>query len=63
MSALSVSFVLGKASSAHGANIAHNNREFIADNITFVKNNIEEVYWQPSKLCGMKLRNLKNCCR
>lgn len=30
---LSISFTLGKASSQHGANVAHNNREFIASNV------------------------------
>ena len=30
MSQLSISFTLGKASAQHGANIAHNNREFFA---------------------------------
>lgn len=29
----SISFTLGKASAAHGANVNHNNRKFLADNI------------------------------
>ena len=29
----SISFTLGKASVAHGANVNHNNRKFLADNI------------------------------
>ena len=29
----SISFTLGKASAAHGANVNHNNRQFLADNI------------------------------
>ena len=33
METFSVSFTLGKASAAHGANVAHNNRSFLADNV------------------------------
>ena len=53
MKKMSVSFVLGKASKAHGGNIEHNNREFIAgnidparidDNITYIKHDIREAY-------------------
>jgi len=33
MKTMSISLTLGKASSAHGANIAHNNRDFISDNV------------------------------
>lgn len=53
MSKMSISFTLGKASSPHGANIAHNNREIIAgnvdvnricDNITYVQQDIREAY-------------------
>ncbi|MDE6004800.1 MAG: plasmid recombination protein, partial [Oscillospiraceae bacterium] len=53
MSQLSISFTLGKASAQHGANIAHNNREFFAknvdqrkthENITYVKQAAEDAY-------------------
>ena len=53
MSQLSISFTLGKASAQHGANIAHNNREFFAknvdkrkthENITYVKQAVEDAY-------------------
>ena len=53
MSALSISFTLGKASGSGGANIEHNNREFIAsnvdssrvsDNITYVKQDVHDAY-------------------
>jgi len=52
MSKLSVSFTLGKAS-ARKANIEHNNREFIsnnvdvsrlADNVTYIRQDIQEAY-------------------
>ena len=33
METFSVSFTLGKASAAHGANVAHNNRKYLADNV------------------------------
>ena len=33
MSKLSISFTLGKASSPHGANLDHNSRKTIADNV------------------------------
>ena len=33
MERYSISFTLGKASAAHGANVNHNNRKFLADNI------------------------------
>ncbi|MCR4761181.1 MAG: plasmid recombination protein [Oscillospiraceae bacterium] len=33
MERFSISFTLGKASAAHGANVNHNNRKFLADNI------------------------------
>ena len=33
MERFSISFTLGKASTEHGANVAHNNRKFLADNI------------------------------
>jgi hypothetical protein len=53
MAKLSTSFTLGKAGSAHGANVEHNNREFLADNIdanricdnvTYVQQNVREAY-------------------
>lgn len=53
MNQLSISFTLGKASAQHGANIAHNNREFFAknvnqrkthENITYVKQAVEDAY-------------------
>jgi hypothetical protein len=53
MSKFSTSFTLGKASAAHGANVEHNNREFLADNInenrikdniTYVQQNIRDAY-------------------
>lgn len=45
--------MLGKASAEHGANVRHNNREFIAgnvkkekthENITYVRQNVEDAY-------------------
>ncbi|MDR2558159.1 MAG: plasmid recombination protein [Oscillospiraceae bacterium] len=62
MSALSTSFTLGKASSPNGANVEHNNREFIADNvdvnriadnITYVKQDVRQAY---EELFGDALR-------
>lgn len=59
---MSVSFVLGKASGAHSANVDHNNRKFVADNIdssrtyqniTYVKEDIQESY---EKLFGEALK-------
>jgi hypothetical protein len=53
MGALSVSFTLGKASEQHGANVEHNNREFIAsnvdpaktgDNVTYVRQDVRDAY-------------------
>jgi hypothetical protein len=53
MAALSASFTLGKASAPNGANVEHNNREFIAknvdptriaDNITYVKEDVQVAY-------------------
>ncbi|MBD5142317.1 MAG: hypothetical protein HDT22_01710 [Ruminococcus sp.] len=53
MKQLSISFTLGKASIQHGANIDHNNREFIAknvnqskthENVTYVKQTVENAY-------------------
>lgn len=53
MSKLSVSFTLGKASVAHGANVEHNNREFVAgnidpkrisENVTYVRQDVREAY-------------------
>ena len=53
MSKLSVSFTLGKASVSHGANVEHNNREFIAgnidpkrisENVTYVRQDVREAY-------------------
>ena len=55
MSKLSISFTLGKASMPHEANIEHNNREFIAnnvnkskisENITYIKQDIQQAYQQ-----------------
>lgn len=55
MSKLSVGFTLGKASVPHQANIEHNNREFIANNVdknkicknvTYTRQNIQETYQQ-----------------
>ena len=53
MQKLSTSFTLGKASVKGGANVEHNNREFLAgnidvgrmvDNITYVRQDVREVY-------------------
>jgi len=53
MSKMSTSFTVGKASVQHGANVEHNNREFIAgnvdvkrisDNVTYVKQDVREAY-------------------
>ena len=53
MNKLSISLMLGKASAEHGANVRHNNREFIAgnvkkekthENITYVRQNVEDAY-------------------
>ena len=53
MKQLSISFTLGKASVQHGANVEHNNREFIAknidksrvhENVTYVKQEVHEAY-------------------
>ncbi len=53
MNQLSISFTLGKASVQHGANVEHNNREFIArnidpsrthENITYVKQDVRKAY-------------------
>lgn len=53
MPSLSISLTLGKASEAHGTNVDHNNRNFIAknvdssktpENITYVKQDVEESY-------------------
>jgi hypothetical protein len=58
---LSVSFTLGKASDPHGANLAHNNRTFIAnyidknrtgDNVVYVQEDVREAY---QKLFGEAL--------
>ena len=55
MSKLSVSFTLGKASVPHQANIEHNNREFVAnnvskerisENVTYIRQDIQEAYQQ-----------------
>lgn len=55
MSKLSTSFTLGKASVPHEANVDHNNREFIAnnvnrskipENITYIKQDIRQAYQQ-----------------
>ena len=73
MSQLSISFTLGKASIQHGANVEHNNREFIAknidakrtyENITYVKQDIREAY---KELFGKAVeeynQNQKQKCR
>lgn len=53
MKQLSISFTLGKASVQHGANIDHNNREFLAknidrsrtqENITYVRQDVRKAY-------------------
>lgn len=53
MTTFSTSFTLGKASVAHGANLEHNNREFIArnidasktsENITYARRDVQETY-------------------
>ena len=53
MNQLSISFRLGKPSAPHGANLAHNNREFSAsnivpertcENIQFQKERLEDAY-------------------
>ena len=55
MSRLSISFTLGKASMPHEANVEHNNREFIAnnvnkskisENITYIKQDVQQAYQQ-----------------
>lgn len=55
MSKLSTSFTLGKASVPHEANVDHNNREFIAnnvnrsrifENIIYIKQDVREAYQQ-----------------
>lgn len=73
MSNLSISFTLGKASVQHGANVDHNNREFIAknvdqkrmyENVTYVKKNVRETY---KELFGKAVeeynQNQKQKCR
>ena len=53
MERFSISVTLGKASNPHGANLAHNNRDFIArnirrdqmqNNIFFIQHDIHEAY-------------------
>ena len=53
MDTFSISFTLGKASDPHGADLAHNDRQFIApnvdlqrtyQNVTYVKEDIEDAY-------------------
>lgn len=55
MDKYSISFTLGKASDPHGANIAHNNRQFTApnvqesrsgQNITYVQQDVRDAYQQ-----------------
>ena len=55
MSKLSISFTLGKASVPHEANVHHNNRKFIAnnvnkskisENITYKKQDVQQAYQQ-----------------
>ena len=53
MSKFSISLTLGKASAEGGANIEHNNRDFIAnnvdvhrifDNLTYVRHDVRDAY-------------------
>lgn len=53
MGSMSISFTLGKASVQHGANVEHNNREFIAgnidkkrinENVTYVREDVKQAY-------------------
>jgi len=53
MNTMSISLTLGKASNPHGANILHNERYFVSDNVdrnrlgdnvTYVRQNVEETY-------------------
>jgi len=62
MSKLSCSFTLGKASNPHGANISHNHREFIsnnvdvsrtAENICYIRQDVRAAY---NELFGESLR-------
>ena len=55
MQKFSISFTLGKASELHGANLDHNNRDYIApnvditrthQNITYVRYDVEDAYTQ-----------------
>lgn len=66
MSQLSISFTLGKASVQHGANVEHNNREFIAknidqsrvhENVTYVKQDVREAY---NELFGKAIEKYNN---
>jgi hypothetical protein len=66
MGKMSTSFTLGKASQTHGANVEHNNRKFIAgnvnvnkiaDNITYVKQDIGDAY---DELFGEALNDYNN---
>ncbi len=51
MNSLSISFTLAKQSQAHGANIEHNNRDYIASNIDISKvhQNINYIRESPEK--------------
>jgi len=73
MKQLSISFTLGKASIQHGANVEHNNREFIAknidrtkvhENITYVRQDVRKAY---DELFGKAVeeynQNQKQKCR
>ena len=44
MKGFSISFTLGKASSVHGGNVEHNNRDFIAKNVDSNKTNENILY-------------------
>lgn len=73
MSKLSVSFTLGKASVAHGANVEHNNREFVAgnidpkrisENVTYVRQDVREAYQELfGKAVELYNENQKQPCR
>ena len=46
MDKCSISFTLGKASDPHGANIAHNNRDFTARNVQQSRSGLNVTYMQ-----------------
>ncbi|MBR0484482.1 MAG: plasmid recombination protein [Oscillospiraceae bacterium] len=66
MKQLSISFTLSKASQQHGANVEHNNRDFIArnidpsrvhENVTYVRQEVHEAY---SELFGKAIEEYNN---